>query len=237
MSAASGACARGARGAAPCCTRRRDQGRCAWTTATTSAARQRRLATCRCRDSWPQRITTFSIARRIQASRPRPPCAAPACAGRSAPRPWRAPPGRAGAVAPGSAPGARGPRRWRARRREAPAGPSAPSSTSSGMPEMRLATTGRPQLMASISATGMPSRRPSRSWTLGSDQDVRGAHPLEHDVVRERTVEVARARRARARDLAARARARAARRRPGGSGRRRRARAAGGRPRSGARVP
>ena len=58
----------------------------------------------------------------------------------------------------------------RARSEASPGSARAPDSssrTSSGIPERRLAITGRPLAIASISATGMPSWRPSAAVRLG----------------------------------------------------------------------
>ena len=46
--------------------------------------------------------------------------------------------------------------------------PLTPSVTSSGMPDSRLATTGRPLAIASMRTTGMPSRLPPWVGTLGA---------------------------------------------------------------------
>ena len=46
--------------------------------------------------------------------------------------------------------------------------PDDPSTTSSGIPDSALATTGSPALIASMSTTGMPSRLPPLVGTLGA---------------------------------------------------------------------
>ena len=172
MSAASGACAPGARGAAPCArgamTRgvapgprrpRRRRGRGGWPR-TGAATPGRRGSPPSASGAGSRRADHGRHAQRLRAQ-------VEVLHDRGATRATEPAPERGERARRSSA---------SAMARASPGGasrPERPCSTSSGMPEMRLATTGRPQLIASISVTGMPSRRPARSWTLAQDQDVR----------------------------------------------------------------
>src|SRR4051794_2406128 len=81
---------------------------------------------------------------------------------------------RARPARPQASPSARSPasRRRASARADASPGvtsaPVTPSTTSSGIPDRRLATTGRPLAIASMSTTGMPSRLPDFVGTLGA---------------------------------------------------------------------
>ena len=86
--------------------------------------------------------------------------------------------------------------------------PVTPSWTSSGMPERRVATTGTPLAIASISATGMPSILPLGSRTEGSAKARASASVARTSLGRPRSEQATRARprRARARVAAIRSR-------------------------------